>query len=95
MSLILDVTSSAVSDRFQNEQKDFVNFIEVTGPFSQLITCAVPGCGCQIIYDPKKKFNCTTGQEREYHYYHCTDGKGVHKRLGIPQMNVAEEKIWK
>lgn len=64
------------------------------GPFSRFLTCAVPECGCQIIYDPKKKVNKRNGAAREYHYYHCSDGKGVHKRLGIPQVNVAESRLW-
>lgn len=64
------------------------------GVFSDLMKCAVPDCGCQIIYDPKTKVKKSTGESRQYHYYHCTDSKGVHKRLGIQQVNVSEDKIW-
>ncbi len=64
------------------------------GTFSYLFKCAVPECGCQIIYDPKVKTNKATGAKKDYHYYHCTDSKGVHKRSGIPQINISEDKIW-
>lgn len=64
------------------------------GPLSHLIKCAVPECGCQIIYDPKTKINRRAGTSKEYHYYHCTDGKGVHKRLGLRQVNVSESLLW-
>lgn len=64
------------------------------GPFSHFLKCGVPECGCQIIYDPKKKVNKRKGTEREYHYYHCTDGKGVHRRLGLRQVNVPESQLW-
>lgn len=64
------------------------------GSFSHFLKCAVPECGCQIIYDPKVKINRRAGTRREYHYYHCTDSKGVHKQLGLPQVNIAETKIW-
>ena len=64
------------------------------GSFSHFLKCAIPECGCQIIYDPKVKINRRAGTRREYHYYHCTDSKGVHKQLGLPQVNIAETKIW-
>ncbi len=64
------------------------------GSFSHFLKCAVPECGCQVIYHPITKVNRTTKTERIYHYYHCTDGKGVHKRLGLPQINISESKIW-
>ena len=64
------------------------------GAFSHFMKCAVPECGCQIIYHPITKTNRRNGSERVYHYYHCTDGKGVHKSLGLRQVNIAEIKIW-
>ncbi len=64
------------------------------GSLSHFLKCGVPECGCQVIYDPKKKINKTTGDEREYHYYHCTDGKGVHKALGLSQVNASENRLW-
>lgn len=39
------------------------------------------GCGCNIVYDPKKKVIQATGETREYRYYHCTNGKGAHASL--------------
>src|SRR5690606_3776326 len=36
-------------------------------------------CGCRIIYDPKTKTN-KSGGGKTYHYYHCTNGKGVHEK---------------
>ena len=64
------------------------------GSFNLFLKCDVLECGCYLTYDPKKKKNRKTGEEHTYHYYRCTDGRGVHKRLGLKQVNVAEEKIW-
>ena len=64
------------------------------GRFSYMITCDVPGCGCTVIYDPKTKTNKTTGESRVYHYYHCADGKRLHKIKKIRQINVSEKLIW-
>lgn len=50
-------------------------------------------CGCVITYDPKKKTIKTTGEVREYPYYRCSNGRGVHK--SFRGMNVTEENIWK
>lgn len=46
-------------------------------------------CGCRIIYDPKTKTN-KNGGGKTYHYYHCTNGKGVHEKF----INIQGEKIW-
>ena len=64
------------------------------GIFSHYMKCAVPGCECAVIYDPKIKINKSKGTERVYHYYHCTDGKQVHKVKTIRQVNVPEKTIW-
>ena len=79
----------------QSKMRGTANKPMPVGAFSYLAKCAVPECGCQIIYDPKKKVNKRNGNVREYHYYHCTDGKGIHKKLGLPQINASENKIWK
>lgn len=48
-------------------------------------------CGCNVVYDPKIKIIKDTGERRQYHYYHCTNGKKSHK---APIVTVSEEKIW-
>ncbi len=78
----------------QGKMRGTPNSPTPVGPFSHLFKCAIAECGCQIIYDPKTKTNRTTGEKRVYHYYHCTDSKGVHKRMGVPQVNIPESKIW-
>ena len=64
------------------------------GAFSFLMTCAVPNCGCTVIYDPKTKTNKTNDRQRTYHYYHCSDGKRLHKTEKIKQVNVTEQRLW-
>lgn len=77
-----------------NGQRGIPNTNTFVGPFSYLITCAVPGCGCTVIYDPKTKVNKTDGKTRVYHYYHCADGKRFHKENSIRQVNVSEKQLW-
>lgn len=64
------------------------------GQFSHLMTCAVPDCGCAIIYDPKTKTNKSNDNKRVYHYYHCGDSKRLHKNQKIRQVNVSEKRLW-
>ncbi len=64
------------------------------GVFSNFLTCAHPGCGCGILYDPKTKKLATTGATVSYPYYHCSDGRHVHKRAGTKQININENKLW-
>lgn len=64
------------------------------GPLSRFLKCGVPECGCQIIYDPKTKKNRITGEVKEYNYYHCTDGKQIHRKSGLRQINASESQIW-
>jgi site-specific DNA recombinase len=64
------------------------------GVFSRLLCCGVSGCGSPIIYDPKIKINKTKGTSRLYHYYHCADGRRVHKLNKIQQVNVGERQLW-
>jgi len=80
--------------RKTNGRRGTPNTNTFVGPFSHLMTCAVPGCGCTVIYDPKTKVNKTNGQSRVYHYYHCADGKRLHKETGIRQVNVSENQLW-
>lgn len=49
-------------------------------------------CGCNIVYDPKKKIRSSTGQISIFHYYHCTNGKKLH--LSQAGMNISEELLW-
>ena len=56
------------------------------------IKCGHEGCGCHVLYDPKRKTLISTGAVREFHYYHCSNGKGVHADLR--GMNIREEKLW-
>jgi site-specific DNA recombinase len=64
------------------------------GSFSYFMTCATPGCGCTVIYDPKTKTNKTNDKIRTYHYYHCCDAKRFHKEQKIKQVNVSEQRLW-
>lgn len=81
-------------DMAQGKMRGTPNKPMPLGPFSQFMKCAIPECGCQVIYHPITKRNRRTGTERVYHYYHCTDGKRVHKKLGLREVNVSEAKIW-
>ncbi len=81
-------------DIAQGKMRGTPNQKSPLGSFSHFLKCALPECGCQIIYDPKTKLNRTKGTERQYHYYHCTDGKGAHKKLGLSQVNANEDKLW-
>ncbi len=56
------------------------------------LKCADSSCGCHIVYDPKKKVNLKAGTHRDYHFYHCSNGKRVH--LSMKGMNVTEENIY-
>lgn len=62
---------------------------------SNSFKCADPACGLTILYDPKIKKLKHTGEIVTYHYYHCTDGRDIHKNSGIKQVNISEQTIWK
>lgn len=62
------------------------------GTFDGLLTCA--HCGCAIIHDPKTKVLKSTGKTKTYPYYHCTDGKRLHRQIDKKQVNVSEVEIW-
>jgi site-specific DNA recombinase len=64
-----------------------------TGLLSGFLKCSNPECDCYVVYDPKIKKLRQTGEERTYHYYHCSDGKGVHKSIGEKQKNISEDKL--
>ena len=53
------------------------------GTYSHLLKCGIHGCGCTVIYDPKIKKIKSTGEEREYKYYHCCDAKYHHKDIKL------------
>ena len=55
------------------------------------IKCAEPRCGCHVIYDPRKKFIKSTGEEKTYRHYRCTNGKDVHDTT--KGMRVTEEEL--
>ncbi len=63
------------------------------GTYSLLLTCGVDGCGSTVIYDPKVKTIKSTGETKEYKYYHCCDGKFFHKENKVKQVNVSEKAI--
>lgn len=65
------------------------------GLFSGFLICAFKGCGCNVIYDPKTKVLKSNGETRTYNYYHCTDGKAVHRYSNEKQANVTEEHLFK
>lgn len=43
------------------------------------LKCSKDGCGCHIIYDPRKKLIKSTGNEKLYKHYRCTNGKKAHQ----------------
>lgn len=84
---ILDaVRASFDVGRWSRREGDGVHGLLAGG----FLTCASQGCGCNIIYDPKVK--TSGGNERTYHYYHCTNGKRVHPTLS--GMHASEESLW-
>jgi hypothetical protein len=50
-------------------------------------------CGCQILYDPKTKVVKSTSETKKYDYYHCSDGRQVHREAGERQVNVPEAHL--
>ncbi len=54
------------------------------------LKCGDPNCGCHIVYNPTKK-KLKSGDVRTHKYYHCTNGKKVHKSL--TGMRVKEDKL--
>ena len=54
------------------------------------LKCADPNCGCFISYDPKTKIIKSTGEEKTYKYYYCTNGKKIHQS----RKTVSEKSIW-
>jgi len=76
-----------------NPKRKVVAFIRKDAPFgSGWIKCADPNCGCNIVYDPKKKKIKESGETKTFPYYHCTNSKRVHATQ--KGMNVPENKIW-
>jgi site-specific DNA recombinase len=49
-------------------------------------------CGCAIVYDPKKKVLKRSGETIVFHYYRCSNRKGLHASLR--GMNIREESLW-
>jgi site-specific DNA recombinase len=83
---ILDVVSD-------NLKRKVVPFIRKDSPFGNgWLKCADPNCGCNVVYDPKKKKIKDTGEVKTFPYYHCTNSKRVHATQ--KGMNVSEDKIW-
>ena len=66
--------------------------IRPKGTFSNFLTCST--CGCTILFDPKNKEIKSTGEIKKFNYYHCSDGKGVHKESDERQVNISEDKIF-
>lgn len=62
------------------------------GPFSDFLSCATEECGRRVIYDPKKKKIKSTGEVKVFHYYRCSNSRGVHETMR--GMNVSEDKLW-
>ncbi len=56
------------------------------------LKCGNPNCGCHVVYDPKEKAIKKTGERKTFHYYHCTNGKGVHSSL--KGLSINEGSIW-
>jgi hypothetical protein len=56
------------------------------------LRCALPNCGCNIVFDPKTKTLVGTGEKVTYRYYHCTNGKRKHETM--KGLSVLEDKLW-
>ena len=57
------------------------------------LKCGHHECGCNVVYDPKKKVIKSTGEEKEFRYYHCTNGRRAHTTM--KGMTIVEDEIWK
>jgi site-specific DNA recombinase len=55
------------------------------------LKCAT--CGCNIVHELKTKTLKTTGEQKTYSYYHCTNGKRAHPNL--KGLTVDEGQIWR
>ena len=66
--------------------------IRPRGIFSSWLKCAHPECGCTVIYDPKVKTIVSTGEVKEFRYYHCSNGKRVHETMR--GQSLKEDEIW-
>jgi DNA invertase Pin-like site-specific DNA recombinase len=53
------------------------------------ITCSE--CGCYVVFDRKFK-TLSTGEKKEFRYYRCSNGKGLH--ASRKRGHISEEKIW-
>lgn len=49
-------------------------------------------CGCNIMYDPKKKTLARDGSVVTHHYYHCSNGKKMHPTMA--GLNITEAELW-
>ena len=58
--------------------------------FGNWITCGHPECELMIGYARKTKRLRSTGKDKVYNYYCCSNSRKVHKRR-----NITEEAIWK
>jgi len=76
-----------------NPKRKLIPFIRKDAPFgSGWLKCGDPKCGCNVVYDPKKKKIKKSGEIKIFPYYHCTNSKKVHKTQ--EGMNISESKIW-
>ena len=55
------------------------------------ITCGTPECGCSVVFEKKRKVY-RNGSVQEFRYYHCTNGRSIHRSL--KGMNIREEQVW-
>jgi len=54
--------------------------------FTGLIRCGL--CGCQVTAERKVKHYQTTGNTREYVYYHCTNSKGGCRKVSVSEAQI-------
>lgn len=54
------------------------------------IRCSHPECNLQLVYDPKTKIIKSTGEEKLFKYYRCTNTRKIHSKLQY----VSEDKLW-
>ena len=92
--LIIDKqTLELVDESFGATKRPIKTKFNENGLFGRgWLKCGVVKCNCNIVYDPKTKMIKSTGDQKVYHLYHCTNGRKIHPSL--KGMNIHEDSLW-
>ena len=90
--IIPELTLQRVTESFRAGGRG--KSLQGQGVFSGFIKCANEGCGCGVIYDPKIKTSRRKGTSKLYRYYHCSDGRRVHRKSGVGVRYLTEENLF-